>query len=135
MSRSFTKGGGVTTAARKKNFPGEAPLLAQSTPWATGWVSLGSSLFECVSFEVVPLQLSSQALFMAQPARRKDGVAFWSVLLVLSTGGLFSFLSGFYPVKPLLPGYTVAPIATSAPAFTKLVFIVIDALRRYDLCL
>lgn len=62
----------------------------------------------------------------------------WTTLLanVLIPVGILTFSSGFFPYKPLLPGLAtfdeVDQDATSA-VFDKVVFMVVDALRRHGL--
>lgn len=66
-----------------------------------------------------------------------------AALLALTLVGISLFSRGFFPVKPLLPGFRHAQgTATSAPGtvpvvtppveapFARLVFILVDALRR-----
>lgn len=59
----------------------------------------------------------------------------WTTLLanILIPVGILTFSSGFFPYKPLLPGLAtfdeVDQDATSA-IFDKVVFMVVDALRR-----
>jgi hypothetical protein len=59
----------------------------------------------------------------------------WTTLLanILIPAGILTFSSGFFPYKPLLPGLAtfdeVDQDATS-PIFDKVVFMVVDALRR-----
>lgn len=62
----------------------------------------------------------------------------WAVIIanVLTPLAVLVFSSGFFPYKPLIPGlarfedggnYTATP-----KAFDKVIFMVIDALRRYE---
>ncbi|GAA5854592.1 hypothetical protein JCM8547_004901 [Rhodosporidiobolus lusitaniae] len=65
----------------------------------------------------------------ATPSRR--GVP--AVLLLVALVGLACFARGFFPVKPLLPGFAAprtysSPSAEAAP-FSRLAFVVVDALR------
>lgn len=52
-------------------------------------------------------------------------------LLLVTLLGLGLFARGFFPVKPLLPGFAESPTASlQEPPFSRLVFILVDALRR-----
>lgn len=54
-------------------------------------------------------------------------------LLVLT--GILVFSSGFFPYKPLLPGFASFDEAdqnAAPPVFDKVVFMVVDALRRCE---
>lgn len=70
-----------------------------------------------------------------------------AVIACLSLAGFILFCRGFFPVKPSIPGYNTpgsvhdhhellspvqegSSIAELKPAFDRLVFIVVDALRR-----
>lgn len=60
----------------------------------------------------------------------------WAVVLanILVPLGILVFSSGFFPYKPLLPGLATFDESDQdvAPAiFDKVVFMVVDALRRY----
>jgi hypothetical protein len=62
----------------------------------------------------------------------------WAVVLanILVPLGILVFSSGFFPYKPLLPGLaTFDEIDQNAtPAiFDKVIFMVVDALRRYEI--
>jgi ethanolaminephosphotransferase len=50
--------------------------------------------------------------------------------------GILTFSSGFFPYKPLIPGLATfddtRENATVPAVFDKVIFMVIDALRRYD---
>jgi ethanolaminephosphotransferase len=89
------------------------------------------------------------ALEGALNSRRRALVVPLAVRFAVSLLGLSLFARGFFPVKPLLPGYTPAPpfesdavhsselsldldsTSTRAnPAFSRLAFVVVDALRR-----
>ncbi|GAA5927520.1 mannose-ethanolamine phosphotransferase LAS21 [Sporobolomyces koalae] len=76
---------------------------------------------------------------MPRPEQRLGARA---CLIALTCAGLAAFFRGYFPVKPLVPGYTqrrtYAPrSATAAPAhvrsaqepFSRLVFVLVDALR------
>ncbi|GJN89792.1 hypothetical protein Rhopal_002781-T1 [Rhodotorula paludigena] len=52
-------------------------------------------------------------------------------LLVAAVAGLALFARGFFPVKPLLPGYSPYESYADEPAFSRLAFVVVDALRRF----
>lgn len=59
----------------------------------------------------------------------------WSTLLanVLVPFGILTFSSGFFPYKPLLPGLATFDKADQnavPPIFDKVIFMVVDALRR-----
>lgn len=62
----------------------------------------------------------------------------WAVVLanILVPLGILVFSSGFFPYKPLLPGLAnfdeIDQNATPA-IFDKVVFMVVDALRRYEI--
>lgn len=49
--------------------------------------------------------------------------------------GILTFASGFFPYKPLLPGLATfedaGDNATAPAVFDKVIFMVVDALRRY----
>jgi ethanolaminephosphotransferase len=49
--------------------------------------------------------------------------------------GILSFAKGFFPYKPFLPGLAVSSAEDGRPSapFDKVVFMVVDALRRYRL--
>jgi ethanolaminephosphotransferase len=60
----------------------------------------------------------------------------WTTLLanILIPVGILTFSTGFFPYKPLLPGLATFDEADQdAPSavFDKVVFMVVDALRRY----
>lgn len=62
----------------------------------------------------------------------------WTTLLanVLIPVGILTFSSGFFPYKPLLPGlatFDEVDQNASSAVFDKVVFMVVDALRRYGL--
>lgn len=73
------------------------------------------------------------------PRRSRHGTPSTALLLVaniLIPVAILVFATGFFPYKPLLPGlasYNAAPEYGDPPAapFDKLVFMVVDALRRY----
>ena len=44
--------------------------------------------------------------------------------------GIFIFSTGFFPYKPLLPGLATE-VDNAPPVFDKVIFMVVDALRRY----
>lgn len=45
--------------------------------------------------------------------------------------GILVFSSGFFPYKPLIPGLATLETDDAAPAiFDKVIFMVVDALRR-----
>lgn len=53
---------------------------------------------------------------------------------VLVLVGILTFSSGFFPYKPLLPGlatFDEADQNATPPVFDKIIFMVVDALRRY----
>ncbi|GAA6005439.1 mannose-ethanolamine phosphotransferase LAS21 [Rhodotorula paludigena] len=50
-------------------------------------------------------------------------------LLVAAVAGLALFARGFFPVKPLLAGYSAYESYADEPAFSRLAFVVVDALR------
>jgi ethanolaminephosphotransferase len=59
----------------------------------------------------------------------------WTTLLanILIPVGILTFSSGFFPYKPLLPGlaaFDEADQDATSPIFDKVVFMVVDALRR-----
>lgn len=63
----------------------------------------------------------------------------WRAILlanVLIVVGILTFSTGFFPYKPLLPGLATFEEADSdiTPIFDKVIFMVVDALRRYVLC-
>ncbi|KAL8290216.1 hypothetical protein RQP46_003155 [Phenoliferia psychrophenolica] len=60
--------------------------------------------------------------------RARDGarVAVLLVLTAATGAGLLLFASGFFPVKPFIPGYSPA---SNLPVHTRLVFVLVDALR------
>lgn len=73
--------------------------------------------------------------------RSRDGTLSSALLLVaniLIPVAIYVFATGFFPYKPLLPGLATYDAVTEygeppvAP-FDRLVFMVIDALRRYSL--
>lgn len=73
------------------------------------------------------------------PRRNRDGTLSSALLLaanILIPAAILIFATGFFPYKPLLPGLATYNAVTeygdppTAP-FDKLVFMVIDALRRY----
>lgn len=51
-------------------------------------------------------------------------------LLLLTLLGISSFLYGFLPLKPFIQGFTPAPESATPPAFDRLVFMLVDGLRR-----
>jgi ethanolaminephosphotransferase len=62
----------------------------------------------------------------------------WITLLanVLIPVGILTFSTGFFPYKPLLPGlatFDEVDQDASSAVFDKVVFMVVDALRRYGL--
>lgn len=63
----------------------------------------------------------------------------WATVIanLLVPVGMLTFSSGFFPYKPLIPGFATFDETCedfSAPAvFDKVIFMVVDALRRYDL--
>jgi ethanolamine phosphate transferase 2 subunit G len=71
---------------------------------------------------------------------RRSGTLFSALLLIaanlLVPVAILTFATGFFPYKPLLPGlaqYSALPTDYGdppAPPFDRLVFMVIDALRR-----
>lgn len=59
----------------------------------------------------------------------------WTTLLanLLILVGILTFSSGFFPYKPLLPGlatFDEVDQDVPSPIFDKVVFMVVDALRR-----
>jgi ethanolaminephosphotransferase len=71
---------------------------------------------------------------------RRDGGLLSTLLLVaanvLIPAAILTFATGFFPYKPLLPGLAqFRPLpdhgAPPEPPFDRLVFMLIDALRRY----
>lgn len=76
------------------------------------------------------------------PRRSRDGTLSSALLLVaniLIPAAILVFATGFFPYKPLLSGLASYSAASEygdppAPPFDKLVFMVIDALRRYRGC-
>lgn len=59
----------------------------------------------------------------------------WTTLLanLLIPVGILTFSSGFFPYKPLLPGlatFDEVDQDVPSPIFDKVVFMVVDALRR-----
>lgn len=59
----------------------------------------------------------------------------WATLLanILVPVGILTFSSGFFPYKPLLPGlasFDEADQNAASPVFDKVIFMVVDALRR-----
>lgn len=77
---------------------------------------------------------------MEMTARRsRDGTVSSALLLaanILIPVAIFVFGTGFFPYKPLLPGLASYDAVTEygdppAAPFDKLIFVVIDALRRY----
>jgi ethanolaminephosphotransferase len=73
------------------------------------------------------------------PRRSRDGTLSSALLLVanlLIPAAILIFATGFFPYKPLLPGLASYNAVTEygdppAAPFDKVVFMVIDALRRY----
>jgi ethanolaminephosphotransferase len=63
------------------------------------------------------------------------GFRSWATIIanLLVLVGILTFSSGFFPYKPLIPGLaTFESENDSAPAvFDKVIFMVVDALRRY----
>lgn len=58
----------------------------------------------------------------------------WAILIanLLVPVGILVFSTGFFPYKPLLPGLaTLEADEDVAPVFDKVIFMVVDALRRY----
>lgn len=58
----------------------------------------------------------------------------WAILIAnaLIPVAIVIFASGFFPHKPILPGLAEFNASASPPAvFDKVVFMVVDALRRY----
>jgi hypothetical protein len=76
--------------------------------------------------------LARGSLGMARRLARTNGLVWSGILLVgLKLAGLALFSRGFFPVKPLLASYTAASGAQGAdPPFSRLVFVLVDALRR-----
>lgn len=74
--------------------------------------------------------------------RSRDGTLSSALLLaanILIPVAIFVFGTGFFPYKPLLSGLASYDAVTEygeppAAPFDKLVFVVIDALRRYREC-
>jgi len=54
---------------------------------------------------------------------------------ILIPCAIFLFASGFFPYKPFLPGRATfndpQDVSSSPPPFNKVIFMVVDALRRY----
>lgn len=67
------------------------------------------------------------------------GFSSWATVIanLLIPVGILTFSSGFFPYKPLIPGLATFDETggnTTAPAvFDKVIFMVVDALRRYGL--
>lgn len=61
----------------------------------------------------------------------------WVTILanLLVPVGILTFSTGFFPYKPLLPGLAIfdETDADVSPVFDKVIFMVVDALRRYGL--
>lgn len=61
----------------------------------------------------------------------------WVTILanLLVPVGILTFSTGFFPYKPLLPGLAIfdESDADVSPVFDKVIFMVVDALRRYEL--
>lgn len=61
----------------------------------------------------------------------------WVTILanILVPVGILTFSTGFFPYKPLLPGLAIFDETDSdvSPVFDKVIFMVVDALRRYEL--
>jgi len=61
----------------------------------------------------------------------------WVTILanILVPVGILTFSTGFFPYKPLLPGLAIfdETDADVSPVFDKVIFMVVDALRRYEL--
>lgn len=61
----------------------------------------------------------------------------WAAILanLLVPVGILTFSTGFFPYKPLLPGLAIfdESDADVSPVFDKVIFMVVDALRRYEL--
>lgn len=58
----------------------------------------------------------------------------WATVIanLLVPVGILTFSSGFFPYKPLIPGLATLETEDAAPAiFDKVIFMVVDALRRY----
>lgn len=65
------------------------------------------------------------------------GFRSWATVIanLLVPVGILTFSSGFFPYKPLIPGLATFEEGDehAAPAvFDKVIFMVVDALRRYD---
>lgn len=60
----------------------------------------------------------------------------WAILIAnaLIPLAIAIFASGFFPHKPILPGFAEFDAAAPPAIFDKVVFMVVDALRRY-ICL
>ena len=66
--------------------------------------------------------------------RRGNGTTLLANLLVLT--GILVFSSGFFPYKPLLPGFATFDETDQdapPPIFDKVIFMVVDALRRCEI--
>jgi len=71
---------------------------------------------------------------------RQDGSSLYSVVLLVAANllipvALFTFATGFFPYKPFLPGLAQYSDVSEygpppSPPFDRLVFMVVDALRR-----
>lgn len=61
--------------------------------------------------------------------------ASWSLVALVNLLlpiGILIFAKGFFPYKPFLPGLAVQNAGDVVPApFDKVIFMVVDALRRY----
>lgn len=85
---------------------------------------------------------SSGAFLKVDMSPRRDGILSSALLLVanlLIPAATFIFATGFFPYKPLLSGLASYSAVTEygdppAAPFDKIVFMVIDALRRYRGC-
>lgn len=62
----------------------------------------------------------------------------WAILIanILIPIAILCFSSGFFPYKPLLPGFAIFETDDEEirppVIFDKVIFMVVDALRRYD---
>lgn len=67
------------------------------------------------------------------------GFRSWTTVIanLLLPVGILTFSSGFFPYKPLIPGLATfdetGENVTAPAVFDKVIFMVVDALRRYGL--
>jgi ethanolamine phosphate transferase 2 subunit G len=90
-------------------------------------------------FPVIQAAITVSPIHLSEMTSRRDGT-FSSTLLLVAANlliplAILVFATGFFPYKPILPGLATYSTLTDygeppAPPFDKLIFMVIDALRR-----